>query len=217
MKKLLPLSLILLILCSCGAPTGNSTPTPTPSESAQSESPAPTPTGSPEVSPSDSASDLDASGEVDADQNLFDVTITVPADFVGATTQEELDQQATEDGFKSITLNEDGSATWVMTKAKHKEMMDEISESIDQSLSEMAGSEEYPSISSIESNDDYTDFTVTITGDALSVSESVCVLALSVQSGMYHIFNGTNVDNVHVSFVSSATGEVIEDWNSSEA
>ena len=38
-------------------------------------------------------SDLNAIGDIDVDKNLFDVTITVPADFVGDTTQEELDEK----------------------------------------------------------------------------------------------------------------------------
>lgn len=199
----------------------NSMSNQTPSKSVPSETDAPTSANAESLDSSspDTERELDTIGGIDVAQNLLDVTITIPADFVGDATQEDLDQHADGEGYKSITLNEDGSATWVMTKTQHKEMMDEISESIDQSLAEMIGSEEYPSISSIEANDDFTDFTVTITGDSLDMSESLCVFSLSMQSGLYHLFNGTsdNVDNVHVSFVNADTGELIEDWNSSEA
>ncbi len=223
MKKVIAmlLSLILVTLCSCGTPAENNKVSNTPSESTSSEANTPTSgnTGSSESSASDTEDNLDAVGKVEVDKNLFDVTITVPADYVGEVTQEDLDKQAAEAGYKSITLNEDGSATWVMTKAQHAEMMDEMVESIDQSLSEMVGSDEYPNFSSVEANDDYTDFTITVTSETLDMSESFCVLGLSMQSALYHIFNGTidEVDNVHVAFVSADTGEVIDDWNSSES
>ena len=51
----------------------------------------------------DAFSDLDALGDVEVDKNIFDVTITVPADYVGDVTQEELDAQAKESDIHSIT------------------------------------------------------------------------------------------------------------------
>lgn len=62
----------------------------------------------PETSSSTSQGNLDAVGDISVNENLFDVEITVPADFVGETTQEELNQQAQENDIHSITLNEDG-------------------------------------------------------------------------------------------------------------
>lgn len=54
-------------------------------------------------------SDLDAIGDVQVEQELFDVVVTLPAEFVGETTQEELEKQAEDQDIYSITLNEDGS------------------------------------------------------------------------------------------------------------
>lgn len=159
---------------------------------------------------------LEAIGEVEADQNLFTVELTVPADFMDGSTQEELDATAKEKGFKSITLHEDGSATYVMTKAQHKEMMDEMSISINDSLSEMIGSEDYPNISGIVANDDFTKFTVTTSSTELSLTESFSVLSFYMYGGMYNIFNGTPVDNVQVDFVNADSGEIISSANSAD-
>lgn len=159
---------------------------------------------------------LEAIGEVEADQNLFTVELTVPADFMDGSTQEELDATAKEKGFKSITLHEDGSATYVMTKAQHKEMMDEMSISINDSLSEMIGSEDYPNISEIVANDDFTKFTVTTSSTELSLTESFSVLSFYMYGGMYNIFNGTPVDNVQVDFVNADSGEIISSANSAD-
>lgn len=159
---------------------------------------------------------LEAIGEVEADQNLFTVELTIPADFMDGSTQEELDATAKEKGFKSITLHEDGSATYVMTKAQHKEMMDEMALSINNSLSEMIGSEDYPNISEIVANDDFTKFTVTTSSTELSLTESFSVMAFYMYGGMYNIFNGTPVDNVQVDFVNADSGEVISSANSAD-
>lgn len=163
-----------------------------------------------------SLEDLESIGDVDVDENLFSVELTVPADFMDGSTQEELDATAKEKGFKSITLHEDGSATYVMTKAQHKEMMDEMSISINDSLSEMIGSEDYPNISEIVANDDFTKFTVTTSSTELSLTESFSVLSFYMYGGMYNIFNGTPVDNVQVDFVNADSGEIISSANSAD-
>lgn len=155
-------------------------------------------------------SQLEAIGDVEVDKGVFDVSLNIPKDFVGDTTQEELDKSVKEKGYKSATLNSDGSVTYVMTKAQHKEMMDEIRKSIDQSLSEMVGSEEYPNITDITANDDYTNIKVTTKSTELGLDESFSVISLYMYGGMYAIFNGTHADNIHVEFVNEATGEIID-------
>ena len=99
-------------------------------------------------------------GDISVNENLFDVEITVPADFVGETTQEELNQQAQENDIHSITLNEDGSATYVMSKSQHASLLEDLAASINDSLAEMVGSEEFPTITAVKANDNFTSFTV---------------------------------------------------------
>lgn len=154
---------------------------------------------------------------IEVDRDLFDVTITLPPDFAEeGATQAYYDEAANENGWKSATLNEDGSVTYVMTRGQHKELMVEITESIETSLSEMVGSEEFPNIVSISANDDYTEFSVVTKSEALDISESFTVLGFYMYGGLYHAFNGTNVDNIHVEFINEATGQIIEEANSSE-
>ena len=161
--------------------------------------------------------DTEAKSEkIEVDENLFTMELTVPADFVGETTQEELDQTAEEEGIKSITLNEDGSATYVMTKKKHKEMMKEIKTNIDEGLNAMIGSEDYPNFTKVEATKDYTSFTITTTSTELDFAESFSVLSFYMQGGLYNAFNGTPVDNIHVEFINADTGEVISASDSSE-
>jgi len=176
-----------------------------------------TETASTEVASTETASELDALGGIEVDKNLFDVTITIPADYVGEeTTQADLDAICAENGYMSITLNEDGSATYVMTKAQHKEMMDETCALIDQSLNEMIGSESYPNITAVEANDDYTEFVVTTKSVELDMAEAFSVMGFYLYGGLYAIYNGVEVDNISVKFVNADTGKVISESNSAD-
>ena len=164
----------------------------------------------------DGLSQLEAIGDVDVDKGLFNVEITVPKDFIGDTTQEKLDESVKEKGYKSATLNSDGSVTYVMTKAQHEEMLSGIRDSIDQSLSEMVGSSDYPNITAVTANDDYTSFTITTKNAEPDLAESFAVMGLYMYGGMYGIFSGETVDNIHVDFVNADSGEIISSANSKD-
>ncbi len=165
----------------------------------------------------ESITSIESLDGLEVDQNIFDVSITIPADFLDeGITQEELNEEASEAGYKSATLNEDGSATYIMTKAQHKEMMNGIRESIDQALDKMIDPESYPSFVEITANDDYSHFTVKTTATELGLTESFSVLAFYVYGGMYHAFNGTQIDDIAVTFINAETGDVIEEANSSD-
>jgi len=161
--------------------------------------------------------ELDGMGDVGVDKGLFNVVITIPADFVGEEiNQEELDQEAMEKGYKSIILNDDGSASYTMTKMQHNEMMDEMKTSLDASLQEMIDSEDHPNILSIESSNNYTEFLIVTKNEEPDMSESLQVFALYMYAGIYNIFNGTEVNNINIKFVNDISGEIILESNSSD-
>lgn len=166
---------------------------------------------------SENIESFDTLDGVDVDSGLFNVTLTIPSDYVEeGMTQDRLDEIVGEEGYKSATLNADGSVTYVITKTQHKEMMDGISQSINESLSEMAGSEEYPTISRVEANKDYTQYKVYLSTEEIGISESMASFGFYIFSGMYHVFNGTEPGNVNIQFLSEATGEIIQETNSND-
>lgn len=155
---------------------------------------------------------------VEVDTGLFDVTITVPATYLGeGVTQEQLTEQAEEAGYKSITLNEDGSATYVMSKTRHKEMMDGMRQEFDETLKAMETSGAYPNFVSAAANGDYTQFIIEINADELAEEYAYMTLGLYLIAGSYHAFNGTQPENINIQFVSAETGEVLEEYNSRDA
>lgn len=156
--------------------------------------------------------------EIQVDEKLLTVEITIPADIMKnvATTQEELDAIANTNGYKSIKLNPDGSATYTLTKAQHREMMKGMRINIDNSIQETLSSNSFPSITNIEHNDDYTTFAVTTTSSEVQLDESMCAIQLYLYGGMYNAFNATPVDNIHVDYVNADSGETIASSDSSE-
>lgn len=207
MKKLvcLLLSLVLLVsLCACGSTDTAKEPENTPQTD-------------------DSSAEIDAGegealdGIIGVDKGLFDVNLTIPAEYAEeGATQEVYDQKAKEAGWKSATLNADGSVTYVMTKAQHEEMLDNLAKSINEGLDELVGSEAYPNFVSIQANDDFTEFEVVTKSESLDMAEAFSTMTFYVYGGMYHVFNGALADNIMVKFINEATGDVIQEANSSD-
>lgn len=159
---------------------------------------------------------LEAISDVNVEKGLFNVELDIPADFMGEKTQEELDESSKEKGYKSITLHDDGSATYVMTKQQHKQMMEELNASIDSALEDMIGSEDYPNLINIKANGNYTEFEITTKSTDLSLAESFSTLAFYMYGGTYNIFNGTSVDNISVKFINADSGDIISTSNSKD-
>lgn len=213
-KKLLTLILVGIMSISTIACGDSSN-----SESANQETVEDTdePTEEPDASEeSEDLSELDSLGDIEVEKELFDVNITLPAEYVGDTTQEELDASAEEYGYK-IVLNEDGSATYTMTKSQHKQFLADYKETLNSALQEMVGSEDYPNVTAISANDNFTEFTVTTTSTELDLNESFSVMAFYMYGGIYNIFTGESVDNIHVDFVNADSGEIISSSDSAEA
>ena len=95
-------------------------------------------------------------------------------------------------------------------------MMDEMAANIDTELNKMCGSEEYPDFVSITASENYTNFKVVSKSNELGLDESFSVLGFYMFGGMYNIFNGSEVDNIHVDFIYEATGEVFNSADSKD-
>ena len=142
--------------------------------------------------------ELSAIGDVEVENGLLIVTITVPSELAGEISQEELEQNKG-DTYTSATLNEDGSVTYKMTKTQYKEMLNSISESLDKSFQKLVDDENC-SISSVTHNDDYTVFDVIVEGTELSFTDAFTVYAFYMSGGLYGIFTGQEPEHIIVNF-----------------
>lgn len=146
------------------------------------------------------------------------VEITIPSDYIGEDiTQDELDAKVEQaDGFKSATLNADGSVTYIMTEACHKKLMKDMAQQLDSSLADMVGSEDYPNVTAIDASDDYTKFTVTLSSGTVNLQESLMTLVFYMSGGLYHYFStGEPVDNINVRFIDQS-GNLLQEANSKD-
>lgn len=161
--------------------------------------------------------DIDTSDHAHAAEtdDQFTVELTLPAEYVQDATQEDLDHAALDYGYKSITLNEDGSATYIMTEAQHEEMLADMYNTLNETLTGMIGSAEYPSFSSVTANEDFTKFMVTTISTEYSSEEELATMALYMVSGIYHIFKGEEAENVRIDFVNLDSNETIYSCDSS--
>ena len=154
MKRTLALLLALVMtvsLCACGG--GSETPKQDAgTTNSQVESTGQT---------NKEASSDKGEGGIEVDEGLLSVEITMPATFFEEETEESIKASAAENGFNSCTVNEDGSVTYKMSKAKHKEMLAEMKTSVDESIAEMINGEEaVESFMKIEYADDLSKFDV---------------------------------------------------------
>lgn len=207
MKKAIACILVFMLLSGCTAnpPVTDVSENPSPASQGESE----------QVAPAEELEETAPSAP--ADEPKKTIEFTVPKDFLDEEiTQESLDAEvAAADGVVSGTLNEDGSVTYIMTEAKHDELMQGLRERIDEGLNDLVGSEEYPSITAIDSSEDYTSFTVSISADTVGLQESFLVMAFYMYGGMYNTFNGTPAENISVTFV-DPSGNIIQTANSAD-
>ena len=159
--------------------------------------------------------DTNESYQLISSSGLFNVALTIPAEYVEGTTQKELNKQAKEGTFKSATLNKDGSVTYVMSKSQHKEMLNTLKDSIADELNKIPNSTDYPNVTKVEANDDYTKFTVTTASTELSFEEQFLSVQLYIYGGMYNAFNNLS-PVISVDYVNSDSGATIYSGKSSD-
>lgn len=157
---------------------------------------------------------LEAIGDVEVENGILTVSITLPADLVGEdVTQKSLDEKVGEK-YVAVMLNEDGSVTYKMTKAQHEQMLAELKKTMEDAFEEMIESDTY-NITAISYNDNCSVFEVTLGSDALGFADSFSVLSFYLFGGMYGIFSGDKSESIIVNFY-DPDGNLIETADSAD-
>lgn len=161
--------------------------------------------------------DLEAVGEIEVDEGLLTVDVTIPADLLEGVSDEDLQLGVQEEGFIGWSRNEDGSVTYTMTKATQQKYLAEAREEITSGLNQ-AIAEEPEVYKSIEFNDAVDEFTVTVDQAAFEESFSAGFLSLGIalQGGFYQLFAGVEPDQqrVVIHYIDETTGEefLTQNW-----
>ena len=161
----------------------------------------------------------ESGSQVEVDKGLLNVEITIGADMLETfdETAEEFKASLEENeevDFKDVTINEDGSVTFKMSKSDHNKMMDEMLKSIDSSIAEITqNKEDYPNVIDITHDKDLLNWKIKMSSTEQNISESFLCFGLAIQSIFYHGFNGDKQADVVVDYVDE-DGNVFDTWSS---
>ena len=150
---------------------------------------------------------LAAIGDVQVENGVMTVSLTVPADLAQNITQETIDAGIGTQ-YQAAFRNQDGSITYKMTKEQHQAMLEQLAVSFDNSLQEMIDNENY-TISNITRNNDFTVFDISLDGAEPSVSDSFAAFSLYMYGELYGVFNGNRPEHVIVNYLDS-NGNLID-------
>jgi len=216
-----------LVLAGCGSSSDDSgadeasqqEETTTEPQEDDSDEDSATATESPEASEPTSVD----SGDIEVDRGLLSVEVTLPADFISVgsetpPTEEELKEAIAEDGSNmEVTLNDDGSATYRMSRGEYNRILDDLRASVDESVQEVI--DEEPNIyESVTYSNDLKEFDVVVDREAYESSMSFLSLTLLFQGAFYQAFAGVpeNERFVIIRTTDAATGEVFDTYDSRE-
>ena len=152
------------------------------------------------------AGSADAAGSAAADEEEK-VTVVIPTVYEDVKTQAEADEICRRNGYESAVLEEDGSLTIVMSRSVYDEMIRQYKESVDKGIAEITAGDS--SIVKIEYNEDYSEFTVTVSEDELGIIERQAADELVMYGTLYHVYTGNDVDHITVNYV-NGSGETVE-------
>ncbi|MDK2980020.1 MAG: hypothetical protein PWQ55_367 [Chloroflexota bacterium] len=149
-------------------------------------------------------------GDLDVDQGLFDVEITIPASIFSSedTSQIDLEAYANESGFKKAVLNPDGSVTVTLSKSDYAIILDELRNSLNQSFAELVGAPDTPYITNIISDRNFTQVIVDVDRVGYEAAFDLTPLVIGIESMYYQIFADVE-QHVEVVIRDKDTGETI--------
>lgn len=133
----------------------------------------------------------------------------MPEQLVGDLSNfDEKEYLAENEGIKSARVNDDGSLTLTMTKSKHKEMLEEVRKSIDESFGEFIEGDNTSYIKTIDYTENYRDIMVGVDREAYENSFDLTPFFLGISAGMYQSIAGIEYRTT-ITINDTLSGEVI--------
>lgn len=129
------------------------------------------------------------------------VKLVIPADYVYGATQEQLNDTAKMQGYDSITLGDDNTATYIMTQEKYDEMISVLDEKSRASVQALSKNTDYSSVSSIEINEDFNGYIVKLSTDGSGFKATELIADLRSYSNMIDAFKGNTSSTITVSII----------------
>lgn len=214
MKKTISIILaaaMMMSLASCKKKTETS-PSPSPSMPAASVSPAAGASAEPAAANSAAGSNatevplnggsLNEENAVGVKEQDDVVTVTYPKDFFDPSTNVDITEEMSAQGYKTVSKNADGSITYTITKDGYAKLKDKTKNSVIDYFNSVKSGEEFKSIKNIEYTDDFSTITMTVDREAFEKSLDVTASrAIYMLVSGYKIFCGEETNNAKVTIV----------------
>lgn len=154
---------------------------------------------------------------IEVEKKLMSVKVTLPVSMLELGGEEinydEITEDAKEEGIKDVTVNDDGSITYSMSKSKHKEMMNEMKGDLIESINDIVADEDFASIEDIVANNSFTEFDMIVNKEKFENSfDGFAAMGLAMQSMFYQLFDGVDPDDYKaiINVKDEATGKLID-------
>ena len=147
------------------------------------------------------------------DKKGKDVQITLPAGMFEGQDMDQVIADAKQEGVKEAVINDDGSLTYTMSKAKHDEMLAELGQSIADYADEMLSDGSFPSVKDVSYAKDYSEFTLSVDKAAYESSmDGFVTMGMGIQGMMYQMMQGlsTEEQKVTVHVKDETSGDVFQ-------
>nr|WP_245698302.1 hypothetical protein [Sporosarcina ureilytica] len=150
---------------------------------------------------------------MEVEKGLLNVEVTLPPLFFEGENIDEVIANAKAEGIKDVKKNEDGSLTYKMSKAKHKEMLDEMKDTIIEQVNELETGEDFPSIQTVSYHKAFKEFTLQVDKEQYENSfDGLATIGLGLVGVYYQVLDGTDIEQtkVMIHLEDAATGEVFD-------
>lgn len=140
------------------------------------------------------------------------IEITLPAFIYQDKTEEEIQAEAEEYNCISYAKNEDGTVTYTLTEATHKEIVETIDAEIQNTMTESLDAElGVLGFTAIEYTENYTKFNIYVDADEYTEYMIVYAYSYFVSGVYYQMYTGVDADDIDVlvTFLDDETNETL--------
>ncbi len=168
----------------------------------------------------DSVSEEEQVQGVDVHKGVTNVELTLPAMFFEKGELDDTIAKAKESGVKEVTKNEDGSLTYLMSKKHHKELLNELKETVREQVLELETDTDFASIEKVAHDKQFHTFTIQVKREEFENSfDGFALFGLAFSSLFYQAMDGKGEGemDVRMDIVDIATGKIFESVHYPEA
>ena len=145
--------------------------------------------------------------KVVVEKNAQTVSIMLPPEMVT--------EEGVWEGSSPPVYNADGGMTLTLTCSEFDEYLNTLRETLNEGLQDMVADESFGFVS-IEADESFTEYTITINGEELSFAGIFGVYGLQMYSILYSVYSGDGIETISFAIVNGDTGAVVMNFTDTD-